>query len=678
MAYRFVPRPLQSGLVALSLLAGATSCSSESAQTRDVELQFDLKIGSEKVACGDMLPGVGTNKRASTLKDLRFYVHDVQLTNAKGKKVTLDLPDDGVWQFKNVALLDFEDSSGDCRNGTVDTNALLRGRAPADTYTGVSFRVGVPFDLNHGNPAKASAPLTHSSLYWDWNQGFIFFKLDLNISDTMSGPSETFQVHLGSDRCTNSGSTYSCQRENVGSVELSGFDPQKDKIVLDLAALLLDANVASRDGDDAHVPGCQSDMSDPDCALIFPTLGLDIASGKPVATQTAFSTQEREAGDPGRTYPADAGIVLDDVDAGTAVSEYELKLPTGFPKPSIPADNPLTADKVELGRHLFYDKRLSGNQTQACADCHKQELAFTDGRAVGLGSTGELNIRGAMSLANIAYATTLTWARPDVKSLEMQANVPMFGPHPVELGLYGMEDVLLSRLRDVDVYKTMFPAAFPDDADPFTVVNVTRAIASFERTLISGNSPYDRFKPGGDVNAISESAKRGADLFFNPDPSGVAVECFHCHGGPTFSDQLTEAKQPTGDQPFHNTGLYNVDLRGSYPMGNEGVFEQSGDPHDKGSFKAPSLRNIEKTAPYMHDGSVATLEDVIANYARGGRLIEAGPNAGDGKNNPYKSEFIHGFSSLSAQGRADLVEFLKSLTDDEFLANPAYSNPWQK
>ena len=171
---------------------------------------------------------------------------------------------------------------------------------------------------------------------------------------------------------------------------------------------------------------------------------------------------------------------------------YVWDLPTGFPRPRVPADNPMTPAKVELGRYLFYDTRLSGNGQQSCAVCHEQAKAFTDGKGRAVGSTGEVHPRGAMSLANVAYTSALTWGNPLQTRLEDQALVPMFGDHPIELGLEPPGTSMLARLRQVEAYRRLVPAAFPGDADPFTVANVTRALASFERTIISGRSPYDR------------------------------------------------------------------------------------------------------------------------------------------------------------------------------------------
>lgn len=344
-------------------------------------------------------------------------------------------------------------------------------------------------------------------------------------------------------------------------------------------------------------------------------------------------------------------------------------VPAGLPAPLVPDENPMTAATVELGRHLFYDTRLSGNQTQACASCHLQELAFTDGNAVSAGSTGQHTPRSAMSLANVAYATTYTWANPVLLTLEQQTLVPLFGAEPVELGLRGMEDELLARLRAEPRYDELFAEAFPADADPFTLTNVTRALASFERSLLSGDSAYDRYTRG-DTDALSDPARRGAALF-----SSERLECFHCHAGFNFQDSVAYAGKPPRSGIFHNTGLYNIDGEGAYPPGNTGLHAFTGAAGDMGRFRVPTLRNVAVTAPYMHDGSIATLSEVLDHYAAGGRTITAGPNAGVGRDNPYKSGFIRGFE-LTAEEKADVIAFLESLTDEEFLTDPALSDPW--
>jgi cytochrome c peroxidase len=348
---------------------------------------------------------------------------------------------------------------------------------------------------------------------------------------------------------------------------------------------------------------------------------------------------------------------------------YVWSLPKGFPKPRVPADNPMTAAKVELGRYLFYDARMSVNRKASCATCHKQELAFSDGRPVSAGTTGEKHPRGAMSLVNIAYSAVLTWSNPQMKELERQALVPMFAEHPVELGLRE-GDGFLDMLRSDQKYQGLFDRAFPEPGERCTIANVTKAIASFERSIISARSPWDRYHYGGDDNAVSEAAKRGEILFFSQP-----LSCFRCHGGFNFSGATVSEEHQVRDPEFHNTGLYNVPGVFSYPAPNLGVFEFTRDPKDVGKFKAPTLRNVALTAPYMHDGSVSTLDDVLDHYAAGGRTVRSGPYAGIGHDNPNKDSLIAGFR-LSGQNRNDLVEFLKSLTDEEVLHDPRFANPW--
>ena len=358
-----------------------------------------------------------------------------------------------------------------------------------------------------------------------------------------------------------------------------------------------------------------------------------------------------------------------DEDAG---ERWTWDLPAGFPTPRVPDDNPMSEEKVELGRRLFYDTRLSLNQTQSCASCHRQELAFTDGEALAEGSTGEVHLRGSMALGNIAYQPTLTWANPLLTDLEGQALLPLFGEDPiVELGFVGRESELLARLSNDSTYVESFSTAFPTDSEPISVGNITKAIASFERTLISGRSPYDRYVQDSETNALSDSAVRGLALF-----NSEKVECFHCHGSFNFSAQVDHAMQVFTEAAFFNTGLYNVDGRGAYPAGNRGLFEITFERNDMGHFKPPSLRNIAVTAPYMHDGSIATLEEVIDFYAAGGRNVTDGPNVGDGRDNPLKNVFVRGFT-LTDQERADLLAFLESLTDDEFLNDPRFSDPFE-
>lgn len=363
------------------------------------------------------------------------------------------------------------------------------------------------------------------------------------------------------------------------------------------------------------------------------------------------------------------GSGLEVLDTGRNSQGFTWQLPFDFPTPRLPVDNPLTEAKAQLGRHLFYDKRLSGNGTQACAGCHHQDKAFTDGKAVAVGSTGEKHPRNAQGLANAVYHPTLTWVNPSLLSLEAQLQVPLFGENPVEMGVneHNRAEVL-GRIRDDARYATLYAAAYPGAAGPIDWPQITQAIASFQRTLISADSRYDRYLQGRET--LSASERRGLDLFF-----GEKAECFHCHAGHNLNDQVVHASTRVLDTPFHNTGLYNIGNTGNFPEHNQGLYEFTNKPGDRGKFRAPSLRNVAVTAPYMHDGSVSTLEAVLDHYAAGGRLITAGPYAGDGRMHPNKSDLISRID-LDAQEKADIVAFLKTLTDEEFLRNPKFADPF--
>lgn len=347
------------------------------------------------------------------------------------------------------------------------------------------------------------------------------------------------------------------------------------------------------------------------------------------------------------------------------------QLPSYVPPPRIPADNPMSEAKFQLGRHLFYDKRLSGNGTLACASCHLQRYAFTDGRTVSSGSTGETTPRNAPTTINAAWHASYTWANYSLVTLEKQMENPLYGERPTEMGVTDAnKGEILARLESDPIYRELFPTAYPIADKPFTFDHVIKAIAVFERGMVSFASRYDRHLQGKEK--LTEAEQRGLDIFF-----GERGECHHCHGSPNLDDQFVHARSRSVEMPFHNTGLYNLDGKGGYPANNRGLIELSGEASDMGRFRAPSLRNVEVTAPYMHDGSVKTLEEVIEIYSEGGRNIGHGPLAGDGRSSPLKSDLITK-ADFSAREKADLVAFLKTLTDTELLTSPRFADPWQR
>lgn len=328
---------------------------------------------------------------------------------------------------------------------------------------------------------------------------------------------------------------------------------------------------------------------------------------------------------------------------------YQWDLPEGFPLPQVPEDNPMTQAKVELGRALFYEPALSGNRAMACGTCHEPSKAFSDGKVRSSGSTGDTLTRNSLALVNIAYNSEFTWAHNGLSSIEQQMMIPLFNEQPVEMGISNNLPSVLKRFDTKD-YRTLFKKAFGEE-EP-NIDKIVKAIASFVRSLTSFSSPFDDYAYRGKDNAINESQLRGLELFFSE-----RFECFHCHGGFNFTQSSKHEFQPLDLQPFHNTGLYNEDGKGAFPERDRGLIDVTHQAQDMGRFRAPTLRNIELSAPYMHDGSIQTLDEVIDFYAAGGR--------GSGIKNPLKSQFVIGFR-MNEQEKQDLLAFLLSLSDPSF------------
>jgi cytochrome c peroxidase len=310
------------------------------------------------------------------------------------------------------------------------------------------------------------------------------------------------------------------------------------------------------------------------------------------------------------------------VSASLAVhaGEFEWTLPPGFTAPAVPADNPMSGAKVALGGALFADPRLSISGRHSCQSCHDPARAFTDGLPRSRGAQGDTLPLNAPTLFNVAYNASYGWRDPAVRTLERQMRGPLFNEHPRELGLTGRERAVMADLAADARLRAAFRAAFPDDAEPVTLQNTIRAIAAFERTLIRGGSAFDRYVFGGDHAALDAQQKRGMDLFF------ARAGCSACHGGINFAGPWTDAAHPVAEPAFADVGT--------------GV-----------AVRVPTLRNLGATAPYLHDGRLATLAAVLDNYEK----LAADPSA-----DPRLRR-----APLTTVERAALLDFLRSLDSEE-------------
>ena len=305
-----------------------------------------------------------------------------------------------------------------------------------------------------------------------------------------------------------------------------------------------------------------------------------------------------------------------------------ILVPLGLPPVPIPTGNPPTAETIALGRRLFYDSHLSSDNTLACSSCHKPQAAFTDGLSLSRGVTGSTGVRNAPTVENAAYLPLQFWDGR-AATLELQAASPIADP----LEMNQPHDVSVSKLSRDPVYRAMFRSAF--GSPQATIERVEAALASFERTLLSGNSAFDRYQYAGDRSALTPSQVRGLQTFLDPNRGNCAA----CH-------TLGAQHSLFTDGQFHNTGE-GVDGDGSFA--DIGRYHETKVETDKGAFMTPTLRDIAETAPYMHNGRLSTLQEVVDFYA------------GGGNSNPDldpEMKKIH----LTGQDRADLVDFLRALT----------------
>jgi cytochrome c peroxidase len=502
--------------------------------------------------------------------------------------------------------------------GAIDAaNAVLAVRlrnVPPGDYRGLAFEFGLPVAVNHADPGRwpADHPLNPlvDHLHWNWQGGYVFLALEGHWHAGGGGADDAdrgFSYHIAGD-------SHVMPVRFAANFQVAG--DTTIRLAVELGKVLRAQRFATDDGSDSTHSAANDALADRVAATFarsFFWLGAEPCRRADV---TAIATTSEVA------RPAISASVA---------TPLAFSVPAGFPAPDLPDDNPLTVEGVALGDALFNDRRLSGNGTQSCADCHSPARAFSDGVALSRGADGSVGNRNAMPLFNLAWARAFAWdgSKPHIRD---QARAAL--TNPVEM--HGDPARVVATLTADAAMRKKFRAAF--GSEEVTLDRVTLALEQRLLTNVSADSRFDRAMKGG--AALTEEEKEGFALFlteYDPARGRRGADCFHCHGGPLFTDY-----------DFKNDGLDGSHAEKARSL----VTGRSG---DVGKFKTPSLRNIAVTGPYMHDGRFATLEDVVAHYDHGvQRSATLDPN--------LAKHPVDGMKLSSSEQKA-LVAFLKALTD---------------
>jgi cytochrome c peroxidase len=483
---------------------------------------------------------------------------------------------------------------------------------PAGDFTTVRFLVGLSTTLNHANPAKfpAGHPLNPDmdNLYWGWQGGYVFMALE-GLWRNSAGQLDGWVYHLAHD-------TNAVRITLAAPLEIT--NETKLDLDFDLATVFNAPCPLSfaKDGSSTH-----SRDGDP----IAIALVKNLAASFRVRKVTALSDAEIAIVDPKPLYLPEK------------FTPYQFQMSAKFPVPDLPRDNPLTVERVDLGKKLFFDKRMSFNNRQSCADCHSPDKGFTDGRRLSRGAEGESGTRNAMALYNLAWKNTFFWdGRAD--SLRQQVLQPIQNPLEMHQTLTNLVVKLAGSTNDD--YPALFTAAF--GSPEITTEKISLALENYLLTLTSFDSKFDHVMSGDEKFTPQE--QRGFELFsteYDPRRGQYGADCFHCHGGPLFQSQS-----------FANNGLDDA-------FSDIGRAKVTGRSSDTGKFAVPSLRNVALTAPYMHDGRFQTLEEAVEHYCTGvKRSATLDPNL---------ARHPDGGVPLSDDDKKALVAFLKTLTDENLL-----------
>ncbi len=481
---------------------------------------------------------------------------------------------------------------------------------PVGDYTGMNLRVGVAPEPNHSDPSLWPAghplnPITNS-LHWDWTGGYVFLAIEGHYANSATAPREDgFSFHLATDELP-----LPVRFSQPFSINGDSSIP----LLFDVADLLGDLHLDPA----ADTTTTHSREDDTLAPILAAAVGPSFWFGNAVAAKlTQSETQDLES-------------------EIAAAKPLPFPIPAGWPQPALPHDNAPTAPGVALGEKLFQDSRLSGDSTQSCADCHQSTFALADDTAFSLGIHGKPGTRNAMPLFNLAWSPDFAWdgSQPRIRDQSIAAMT-----HPIEMD--GDPAEVVAALAPDESLQAAVAAAFGDTA--ITVERIGLALEQFLLTEISANSRFDQ-SLRGEVE-LTATELHGLELFnteFDPRREQFGADCFHCHGGGLFTDF-----------GHKNNGLDLVSI-------DQGRKLVTNSDADAGKFKTPSLRNIALTAPYMHDGRFATLEEVINHYTRG---VERAPQL-----DPNLAKHPGPGVPLSREDRAALIAFLETLTDSKFTA----------
>ena len=481
---------------------------------------------------------------------------------------------------------------------------LTLRNVPIGEYVGLEFQLGLPATVNHADPAQWSAghPLNPivNGLHWGWSGGYVFAAIEGRWRAPGAIDERGFSYHLATDE----------RLMTVGfNAQVAVVGPTKVRLALDLGKVLGAHALRADDGSESTHSG----------------KGDALAATLAKAVERAWFFLEAGplvGGEPERRVKDNAPHL------GTP---FAFAVPAGFPQPELPADNPLTEEGVELGRRLFGDRRLSARDTQSCATCHRAEQAFSDGRALSIGADGKAGARSSMPLFNLAWSPSYAWdgAKPRLRDQALAALTS-------EVEMHGEPKEVEAKLGRDPRVRADFAAAF--GTPEVTVERIGQALEQFMLTLVAADSKFDRALRGeAELNA---DEKKGFELFsteYDPARGKRGADCFHCHGGLLFTDF-----------GFRDNGL-------GATQGDSARAGVTGRVTDAGKFKTPSLRKVAVTGPYMHDGRLGTLEQVVAHYDHGvSRTATLDPNLAKHPN--------AGLQLTTDEQRA-LVAFLHTLTD---------------